>query len=241
MASTADVRKRGFDRKTLSLCRILEAHAGGARAGDRAFAAILVVGCGDGREAATLAGHFRAETTGIDIADTFDAEARKAVDLRVMDATELAFPDASFDLVYSFHALEHIGDDRGALGEMNRVLKPGGLACIGTPNRSRLVGYVGSATDAWTKVRWNLADWTARAQGRFRNECGAHAGYTRAELMALCANAFGEAVDVSEAYYLDIYQDKRNLIWGIIRARLHALLFPCVYVLAARKGSGLRP
>lgn len=137
MAATDPAFKDRFDRKTLGLCRVLEAHSG-----RRDFGAILVVGCGDGREAATLAGHFGARTTGIDIADTFDAEAKQTVDLRVMDATALGFPDAAFDLVYSFHALEHIPDDRAALREMNRVLKPGGVACIGTPNRLRWVGYL---------------------------------------------------------------------------------------------------
>ena len=241
MASTGNALKQQFDRKTLSLCHLLETHSGRAGAGERAFGTILVVGCGDGREAATLAGYFGAQTSGIDIADRFDAKARKVVNLRVMDATDLAFPDASFDLVYSFHALEHIPDDRGALREMNRVLKPRSRVCIGTPNRLRLVGYVGSATDPWTKIRWNLADWKARATGRFKNEYGAHAGYTRDELMTWCTEIFGEAVDVTEAYYKDIYKAKGNLIQGIISANLQNLLFPCAYVLAARKGSGLEP
>jgi SAM-dependent methyltransferase len=236
MASTANALKEQFDRKTLSLCRLLE-----LRARHRRFETILVVGCGDGREAATLAGHFGARVTGIDIEGAFDAKAGRVVDLRVMDATNLALADAAFDLVYSFHALEHIPDDRAALREMNRVLRPGGLACIGTPNRRRLVGYIGSATDAWTKIRWNLADWRARALGRFRNEYGAHAGYTRDELLARCREAFGGATDITEDYYKDIYQSKGKLIEGIIKANLQNLLFPCAYVIAAKPGTGPSP
>jgi len=236
MAVTAKPLKHQFDRKTLSLCRILEAHSRGQR-----FETILVVGCGDGREAATLAGYFGANTTGIDIADAFDAGAKKVADLRVMDATALDFADHAFDLVYSFHALEHIPDDRRALREMNRVLGPGGFACIGTPNRLRLVGYLGSATDWRTKVRWNLADWTARALGRFKNQCGAHAGYTRAELLAYCKGTFGDVVDVTEDYYKDIYKPRRNLIQGIINANLQNLLFPCAYIVATKSGPGPRP
>ncbi len=236
MASTSSALAQRFDRKTLTLCRILEAHSGGPHSKDRPFGAILVVGCGNGREAATLAGRFGARTTGIDIADAFDAEAKRVVDLRVMDATALDFPDAAFDLVYSFHALEHIPDDRGALREMNRVLKPDGMVCIGAPNRLRVVGYVGSATGIATKIRWNLADLKMRVLGRFRNEYGAHAGYTRAELMAWCEETFGEAVDVTEEYYRDIYKNQGSLIRFIINARLHNLLFPCAYVLAGKKG-----
>lgn len=45
------------------------------------------------------------------------------------------FPDASFDVVICEQVLEHLGDEQlsFALSEMNRVLKPGGAALIGTP------------------------------------------------------------------------------------------------------------
>lgn len=47
-----------------------------------------------------------------------------------MDATKMAFPDASFDLVYSFNVFEHLPDPEAVLKEMIRVLRPGG--CIFT-------------------------------------------------------------------------------------------------------------
>jgi SAM-dependent methyltransferase len=50
-----------------------------------------------------------------------------------MDATRLAFPDASFDLLICSHVLEHIVADRKALSEMARVLRPGGRAVILVP------------------------------------------------------------------------------------------------------------
>ena len=110
-----------------------------------AIRTLLVVGCGDGNEAAVLATMLGAEAVGIDIKNDFDAEAARRAELRVGDAESLDFGDSSFDLVYSYHALEHIGRPRAALEEMRRVLKPGGGAWIGTPNRSRVVGYIGSA------------------------------------------------------------------------------------------------
>lgn len=48
------------------------------------------------------------------------------VDLRVADAQALPFPDASFDTVVSTLSLCAIPDDRRAVAEMNRVLRPGG-------------------------------------------------------------------------------------------------------------------
>lgn len=44
-------------------------------------------------------------------------------------------PDNTFDTVVSFQVIEHIRDDRLFLKEINRVLKPGGLALVTTPNR----------------------------------------------------------------------------------------------------------
>jgi ubiquinone/menaquinone biosynthesis C-methylase UbiE len=48
-------------------------------------------------------------------------------DIRQADATALPFPDAYFDCVYSFGVLHHIPDIENAMGELHRVLKPGGI------------------------------------------------------------------------------------------------------------------
>ncbi|MBK7876625.1 MAG: glycosyltransferase [Planctomycetes bacterium] len=45
---------------------------------------------------------------------------------RELDARGLAFPDATFDVIFSSCAFEHINDFDRALAEMRRVLKPGG-------------------------------------------------------------------------------------------------------------------
>jgi ubiquinone/menaquinone biosynthesis C-methylase UbiE len=52
------------------------------------------------------------------------------VDLRHGDAQALAFPDASFDTVVCTFSLCAIPDDRQALREMARVLRPGGLLLL---------------------------------------------------------------------------------------------------------------
>ncbi|WP_448208708.1 class I SAM-dependent methyltransferase [Azospirillum sp. sgz302134] len=46
------------------------------------------------------------------------------------DLTDLPFPDGRFDLVLSSHVLEHVPDDRAALREIARVLKPSGSALL---------------------------------------------------------------------------------------------------------------
>src|SRR5690606_25161147 len=85
---------------------------------------MLVVGCGSGIEAAVLAQQLDTSVIGLDIVADFDARAAGCVELREGDATCMEFPAASFDFVYSFHALEHIPQYRTALREIHRVLKP---------------------------------------------------------------------------------------------------------------------
>jgi SAM-dependent methyltransferase len=50
--------------------------------------------------------------------------------LKVMDATKMTFPDASFDFVYSFSVFEHIDRPQEAVKEIARVLRPGGVCYI---------------------------------------------------------------------------------------------------------------
>jgi len=51
----------------------------------------------------------------------------------VGDALRLPFPDATFDRVICAEVLEHVGDDRAAMAEIARVLKPGGTAAVTVP------------------------------------------------------------------------------------------------------------
>jgi ubiquinone/menaquinone biosynthesis C-methylase UbiE len=77
------------------------------------------------------------ELTGIDLSPAMLAVARqrarqlgRAVDLREADALALPFPDPSFDTVVCTFSLCAIPDDRAAIREMTRVLRPGGLLLL---------------------------------------------------------------------------------------------------------------
>jgi SAM-dependent methyltransferase len=50
-----------------------------------------------------------------------------------MDITAIQFPDNTFDAILCNHVLEHIPDDRKAMRELHRVLKPGGWAILQVP------------------------------------------------------------------------------------------------------------
>jgi SAM-dependent methyltransferase len=50
-----------------------------------------------------------------------------------MDTTDIQYPDNTFDVIYCSHVLEHIKDDRIAIGELYRVLKAGCWAILQVP------------------------------------------------------------------------------------------------------------
>lgn len=59
-----------------------------------------------------------------------------------VDITNVALPDANYDVVMAHHVLEHIEDDRQAMRELFRLLRPGGFALLTTPiNASRQQTY----------------------------------------------------------------------------------------------------
>ena len=200
---------------------------------------ILVVGCGDGQEAGILARYFAAKTVGIDLSPQ-SPRARAAAapaELLEMDAQQLSFPDGSFDLVYSFHALEHIASPGKALSEMTRVLRFGGAFCVGTPNKQRLVGYVGAPASLADKVSWNLSDWRMRVTGRWENARGAHAGFHSAELLAMCREHFGDATEVSDRYYRQLYARHAAFLNPILATSLKWLILPCCYTIGIKQRS----
>ena len=57
---------------------------------------------------------------------------RKDVDHQ-FDIEEIPYPDNSFDLVFASHVLEYVKNDKKAINEIKRVLRPGGLAFLPVP------------------------------------------------------------------------------------------------------------
>ena len=55
-----------------------------------------------------------------------------------MDVCDIQFPSNTFDVVLCNHVLEHLVDDRKAMAEIYRVLKPGGWALLQVPLDEKL-------------------------------------------------------------------------------------------------------
>ena len=50
-----------------------------------------------------------------------------------MDIQRIPFPDGEFDVIFCNHILEHVDDDRRAMREMYRVMRPGGWGIMLSP------------------------------------------------------------------------------------------------------------
>ncbi len=71
------------------------------------------------------------------------------VDLR----ERLPYDDASFDVVLLVEVIEHLSDHQAALGELARVLKPGGSLILTTPNVMRLNSRVHFMLSGYHKTK----------------------------------------------------------------------------------------
>jgi SAM-dependent methyltransferase len=101
---------------------------------------VLDLGSGEGFGAALLA-KVAAHVTGVDV-DQRTVEHSRAnyaasnLDFLVASATDLsAFADGAFDAVVAFEMIEHVAEHEQVLAEIARVLAPGGLLVMSTPER----------------------------------------------------------------------------------------------------------
>jgi SAM-dependent methyltransferase len=102
---------------------------------------VLSSGCGFGGSLLAYHDAGAASVTGVEV----DPEYVRFSELRVADVPgarvlgydggRLPFDDDAFDVIESMDVIEHTRDDRAYLAELRRVLAPGGLILLVTPNR----------------------------------------------------------------------------------------------------------
>jgi SAM-dependent methyltransferase len=100
---------------------------------------LLDVGCGQGRAFGLLARHFAPrEIVGLDIDPAMVAAARLTakecpvtVTVKQSSVSRLDLPDASVDVVFCHQLIHHVANQAQVLGELHRVLAPGGYLLLG--------------------------------------------------------------------------------------------------------------
>jgi len=104
-------------------------------AGERIQGQILENGCGVGMYVEHIS-PFGGTVIGLEYDFERAAEARTNSPHIINAAGEFVpLPPSSFDLILSHEVLEHVQDDRAAVCEMIRLLKPGGRILLFVPNR----------------------------------------------------------------------------------------------------------
>jgi SAM-dependent methyltransferase len=104
-------------------------------AGDRVKGAVLENGCGVGMYLEQLA-RMGGRVAGLEYDFQRAAEAAsRARGVTNAAGERLPFASQTFDFILSHEVIEHVQDDRDAVGEMVRVLKPQGRIALFCPNR----------------------------------------------------------------------------------------------------------
>ena len=157
-----------------------------AAAGQRAAGRVFEDGCGVGEYLARLAPG-AAQAVGLEIELPRARAARQKAPQVVCGAGEaLPFPGGWFDLALSHEVLEHVQDDRLAVAEIVRTLRPGGRLVLFVPNR----GYPFETHGIYWRGRYHfgnipLVNWLPR---RWRDRLAPHVRiYTRRDLERLFA------------------------------------------------------
>lgn len=94
----------------------------------------LDIGAGRGSLITKVKSKLSVESSVCDYTDTLMLLPDQKVDIANLNNDSLPYPDASFDVVTATEVIEHLEDFRRVVREIHRVLKPGGVCILSTPN-----------------------------------------------------------------------------------------------------------
>jgi dolichol-phosphate mannosyltransferase len=142
---------------------------------------VLDVGCGSSRILLDLPG-----AIGVDILlRKLRFLRRRHAEVIQASIFALPFPTAWFDSVICSEVIEHVPDDPAVIGELTRVLKPGGTLVLGTPDYGRPL--------------WHVIEWL---YGRLAPGGYAHEHITHFDRRGLEARLRGLGYDVRDCRYV---------------------------------------
>ncbi len=143
-------------------------------------------------------------------------------DVRIADAERLPFADDSFDIVYSYGVLHHSPDTARAIGEVRRVLRPGGTALIMIYHVRSWVAFMLWTLHCAAKLRpWRSPRWAMY----HHLESPGTKGYTKAEARAMLVG-FREARVWTQLSHGDLLLMRPGEKYGGTLHRLLWRLYP---------------
>lgn len=141
---------------------------GGGKAPGSVF---LDIGCGTGPLLAAAAKRYE-RVVGVDVAFRWLVVGKKRLMEQGVDAVlicacaeALPFPDGLFDAAAMESSVEHVQDQVAAVGQCRRVLKPGGVVFVSTPNRFSVGPDPQTGVWAGSWLPKGIVAWIVRRQG----------------------------------------------------------------------------
>lgn len=169
---------------------------------------VLDVGCGGGFSCEFMAAR-GAEVFGIDQSQNCIAAAKAhavcsgwKIDYRYGFAECLPYPANYFDAVLCLDVLEHVAELKQTIAEIHRVLKPGGVFCFDTINRTFRAQFImiWLLEEILQEIPRGIHDWKKFIKPEELNELMQHYGFINAEIKGF--NLFDNTIwDYFAAYW----------------------------------------
>jgi GT2 family glycosyltransferase/SAM-dependent methyltransferase len=175
-----------------------------------------VLEVGGGRSGLTSLLYPNAQIVNIDLNREYQSEPcnrRPRVRFVCGDATNLPFADESFDGVTMFDLLEHVLDDRQAVREAFRVLRPGGFLLLSTPNENWRYPYYRFMKSFCPPEEKLFAEWGHVRRGYSRAEIEELVGF-QASRIATFINPL--TVLCHDIGFSNLTRRRRQLCWAML-------------------------
>lgn len=166
---------------------------------------VLELGCGEGRGIDIILRKSKSFTAIDKIKDIIEKLSSKYKDNVFISSN---FPplsdieDNSFDTIISFQVIEHIQDDNQYISEIDRILRPGGVALITTPNIKMTL----------TRNPWHVREYTSE---ELNNLCSKY--FSKVDVLGISGNTkvieyYNQNLEsVKKFKRLDIFNLEKNL------------------------------
>ena len=162
---------------------------------------VLEAGCGEGYGADLLADVAR-KVIGLDYDESAVAHVKARyprVEMRHGNLAELPLADGSVDVVVNFQVIEHLWDQPQFVAECLRVLRPGGVLMMSTPNRITFSPGLDTPVNPFHTRELNAAELTELLTGAGFRIDGVYGVFHGRRLVELDAKHGGSIIDAQIA------------------------------------------